>query len=683
MATLTAPVLLTLSILPRLTVSRGSLFLVAVVALVLAAAFTPMVRALARRLGVVARPKADRWHSKPTAMMGGLGIMAAFSLVFLALIRPEGAQYWSIFAASLAMFAIGLVDDLLNIKPYQKLIGQVICSAFVIYFNVTLPWTSSALLNMAITLFWLIGITNAINLLDNMDGLAAGVAAIAATCLAINFALDQLVSPALMMATFAAVLVGFLIYNSNPASIFMGDCGSMFIGFLLASTSLLSGSGVQSRSFLPVVAVPVLILLIPIFDTTFVTLLRKLGGRSASQGGRDHTSHRLVALGVSERFAVWLLYGFAMLSGALALVTRGMHLDLSLAMIVMFTLGLTIVGVYLAQVKVTYPDPGKGQKTALVSFLIDLGYKRRLFEVLLDVALITLSYYAAYALIFGPYSKSGDWQMFLLTLPVVVCSNLAAFLVMGVYRGLWRYVTFDNMFTFAKAVVAGSAGSVLAVLFLFRFAGFSRAVFVLAALLLMIGLAASRGAFRLFRQLLPRGRRDDGVRVLIYGAGDAGMLLLRELSNNRDLAYVPVGFVDDDQHKERKTIGGLRVYPGRDLVATCERLQVAEVILSTSKFTPEQIARVAELCDEAERPLKRMAIHLEPVRVPVHTSPATIVSTAFDAEPTVAQQRAAEAVVNVYRQNARAVRTSGSTHVFDNVWSDTARYAGPIESADN
>src|SRR5258708_37288071 len=125
---------------------------------------------------------------------------------------------------------------------------------------------------------------------------------------------------ALMMGVFAAGLLGFLVYNSNPASIFMGDCGSMFIGFFLASAALVNVSGGRSRSLLPVLAVPILVLFIPIFDTTFVTILRKLSGRAASQGGRDHTSHRLVALGTSERHAVWMLYGLAALSGFLALL---------------------------------------------------------------------------------------------------------------------------------------------------------------------------------------------------------------------------------------------------------------------------------------------------------------------------------------------------------------------------
>ena len=249
---------------------------------------------------------------------------------------------------------------------------------------------------MALAIFWLIGITNAINLLDNMDGLASGIAVIAAGFLALSFVNSGQFTEALILLIFAGALLGFLVYNSNPASIFMGDCGSMFVGFFLASSALINVSGGRSRSLLPVLAVPILVLFIPIFDTTFVTVLRKLSGRAASQGGRDHTSHRLVALGMSERHAVWMLYGFAALSGLLAILVQRARLDVSLAAIAGFTIVLTLVGVYLAGVKVY--DQSEAElalkEKPLYAFLVDVSYKRRIFEVLLDVVLIILSYWA-------------------------------------------------------------------------------------------------------------------------------------------------------------------------------------------------------------------------------------------------------------------------------------------------
>src|SRR5438445_9275356 len=168
-------------------------------------------------------------------------------------------------------------------KPYQKLIGRLLVASAVVYLGLILPWTASFILNMIITFVWLVGVTNAVNMLDNMDGLAAGVAAIAALFLCTNFLANGQPREAVMLTAFCGGLVGFLFYNHNPASIFMGDCGSMFVGFFLASAALLNGaSGGRSRSVIAVLAVPVLILCIPIFDTTFVTLSRKLAGRAAS-----------------------------------------------------------------------------------------------------------------------------------------------------------------------------------------------------------------------------------------------------------------------------------------------------------------------------------------------------------------------------------------------------------------
>src|SRR3989440_7802406 len=451
---------------------------------VLALVLTPVVRALARRWGVVARPKTDRWHKKPTAMLGGVAIflsVAAVILFYLFFIpartdeiaNHDRAYLWVVMGASAFLFMVGLADDLFHAKPYQKLIGQVMGAAFIIYYGLALPWTGSVAINMVLTIFWLIGITNAVNLLDNMDGLASGIAAISSIFLAVNFLASSQATEAMVLAIFAAALIGFLVYNSNPASIFMGDCGSMFIGFFLASTSLMSVAGGRSRSFLPVLAVPILILFIPIFDTTFVTVLRKLSGRSASQGGRDHTSHRLVALGMSERRAVWLLYGLAGLSGLLAITVRSIKADVSIALVAGFTLALTLLGVYLAGVK-GYDEVEQamaaGEKP--FAFLVDFSYKRRIFEVLLDIVLIMLAYWAAYAIKFGPVSNSPAWKLFLRTLPVLVVMRLAAFLFFGVYRGIWRYTSIDDLMSFAKAVAAGSIVSMMIILFKLRFQGF-------------------------------------------------------------------------------------------------------------------------------------------------------------------------------------------------------------------
>jgi UDP-GlcNAc:undecaprenyl-phosphate GlcNAc-1-phosphate transferase len=467
---------------------------------------------------------------------------------------------------------------------------------------------------VALTIFWLIGITNAVNLLDNMDGLAPGIALIASSFLAIGFLNANLTTEALMLMIFAGVLLGFLVYNSNPASIFMGDSGSMFVGFFLASSALVNLTGGRSRSLVPILAVPILILFIPIFDTTFVTILRKFSGRAASRGGRDHTSHRLVALGMSERSAVWMLYGFAGLAGVLALLVQSVKLDVSLAAIAGFTVLLTLLGVYLAGVKV-YDETEEAlalKNRSVYAFLIDFSYKRRIFEVLLDLILILLSYWCAYALKFGAFSGSNAWKLFLRTLPVLVFVKMAAFLVMGVYRGIWRYTGLDNLIVFAKAVVLGSVLSVLVILFAFRFEGFSRTIFVLDGLLMFLFLAGSRMAFRLFREVLPVSGDSDGRRVLIYGAGDAGELVLRELLNNRALKYLPVGFLDDDPAKAGKVIHGLKVYAGNgDLNVVCRQHDVNEVLISTYRMPEDRLQEILDFCRARDISVKRMKIGIE------------------------------------------------------------------------
>jgi UDP-GlcNAc:undecaprenyl-phosphate GlcNAc-1-phosphate transferase len=308
-----------------------------------------------------------------------------------------------------------------------------------------------------------------------------------------------------------------------------------------------------------------------------------------------------------------MLYGFAALSGLLAMLVREMKLDVSLAAILVFTLLLTLLGVYLAGVKVYDEDELRSaREQQIVAFLVDLSYKRRVFEVLLDVVLITLSFYFSYLLLFGSVTEIGATALFLRAVPVLIFFKMAAFLGMGVYRGIWRYVSVDNLVVYAKAVAVGSVGSMLAVLFAFRFEGYSRGVFALDAIILLMLLAGSRVAFRLFRKLLPAGSARGGRRVLIYGAGDGGELLLREIFNNDELRYTPVGFVDDDKLKQGRVIHGLRVFSGNgNLRSICEQQRVEEVVLSSTKFSDERVRQITEVCREARIALRRLRIQFD------------------------------------------------------------------------
>ncbi len=573
---------------------------------------TMLVRFTARKLNIVARPKADRWHTKPTALLGGVAIALTTVLVTLQFI-PQSRQSLTVLAASLLMFLLGLIDDLINLKPYQKLIGQLIAASIIVSSNLLLPWTGYFPIDVLITFFWLVGITNAINLLDNMDGLAAGVSAVAAISLGLQFAINDPdgLNNAWMMALFAATLAGFLVFNHNPASIFMGDCGSLFIGFFLASSALLTNQAGRSRSFLPVIAVPVLVLLIPIFDTTLVFVMRKLAGRSIAQGGRDHTSHRLVALGLSERKAVWMLWALAGISGFMGLAVQRLPLEASLVGVFLFSLGLIYLGIHLGKVKVYETS----QPAPVLGFLVDFSYKRRIFEVLLDSSLIVLSYYGSYVMVFGPLSTSIDPGPFFQSLPLVIGIKMASLTAAGVYRGLWRYISADSLWVYFRGTLIGSMASVVVLTLIFRFQGFSRVMFALDGFILFFLIVGSRFGFRFIRSLLPNGMVPDQLtKVLIYGAGDSGAILASEISNNPIWQLKPVGFLDDDPLKHGRILCGIRVFG--DLVKLDDirnKTGATRLIISSIQFSHKRIGEISETCERLQIELYKLSLTIQPI----------------------------------------------------------------------
>jgi UDP-GlcNAc:undecaprenyl-phosphate GlcNAc-1-phosphate transferase len=311
-----------------------------------------------------------------------------------------------------------------------------------------------------------------------------------------------------------------------------------------------------------------------------------------------------------------MLYLFAICSGAISLAIAQLETTQSLALITVFIIVLSLIGVYLSKVKVysRSDEEAAVRNNAVFAFLVDVSYKRRIFEVLLDTFLITLSYYLSYSLLFGPIEQTANWDLFISSLPILITLKLFSFLSFGVYRGLWRYMSLSDIFTFVKGVAAGSVLSVLAILLVYRFANFSRAVFVLDALILLAAVIASRLTFRLFRTLLPQNRGADSRNALIYGAGDGGEMVYRELKNNPNWKYVPVGFIDDDPLKQGKVIHGLKVFDANGtLREICRTKDVAEILVSTSEIPPEKLEDLKSLCEGLDISLKRAQIKIEPL----------------------------------------------------------------------
>ena len=504
------------------------------------------------------------------------------------------------------MFFLGLADDISEINPQYKLIGQVVVASVLVVFGFQFSWFESRTANLLISIFWIVGITNAFNLLDNMDGLSAGIACISGFFLFIWQAVmpetHSLGAPVqLILIAYIGGLLGFLFYNFNPASVFMGDAGSLFIGFVLASLTLIENpTSAQATPFfnqLSVIAIPCLIMFIPILDTAFVSFMRKLFSRSIFQGGQDHSSHRMVAIGFSEKKAVIILYGFAFISGLLALGINPLNLGISAVIITLYLILILLFWIYLAKVEVYSHSADSLEKQAktVLPVWVEAGYGRTLFSILMDLILITVAYYTAYLLRFGG-EIGPNFDFFLRSLPILFACQIFCLYSFGVYQRLWWGSRLGDLSVYVKGVTAGTVMGMLILLFLYRFQSFSRAVFIIYWGLMLIFISFSRFFFRLLDEWVSRGNQT-GKPALVYGAGIGGQMVVREIETNQELGLSMIGFIDDDPRKKGKKIHGYPVLGGeKQLKAIVDKYKINAIIVSFRDEGDEKKREVQKIC---------------------------------------------------------------------------------------
>jgi UDP-GlcNAc:undecaprenyl-phosphate/decaprenyl-phosphate GlcNAc-1-phosphate transferase len=293
--------------------------LIFIVALVFSIVGTPLARRLALANGVVDNPNARKVHKEPVPLLGGAAIYLAF-VVTLGLFggRQEIRQLVGILIGATFVSAVGVIDDVRGLRPILKLLAQIVAASILPVVGLSVKLFPVEAFNVLLTIFWVVGVTNALNLLDNMDGLSGGIAAIGAAHFLLLAAINGQFLVGALSAALLGACIGFLRYNFNPASIFMGDTGSLFIGFILAAL------GIKLRflgnTYIVTWMVPVVVLLLPIFDTSlvFVSRLRR-GVNPLTTPGKDHLSHRLVALNFSRREAVLICWLAASAVGMLAI----------------------------------------------------------------------------------------------------------------------------------------------------------------------------------------------------------------------------------------------------------------------------------------------------------------------------------------------------------------------------
>lgn len=396
----------------------------------------------------------------------------------------------------------------------------------------------------------------------------------------------------------------------------MGDSGSLFLGFTLATLAIAQQQ--QASDVVAVLGVPTLIFLLPILDTALVTITRLMRGQSPAQGGRDHTSHRLVAFGLSERQALFVLYGVAFFSAVTAAVLESLNYWLSLVLAPLLILSLALLTAYLGRLKVvSAPDPSR-QGQAVARFMLELTQRRRLLDVILDFFLIGIAYYLAFLISYGLQMDSARLENYLLSFPFTLACTYLVFYGVGVYRSMWRYVDFDDLMRYLQAAI-GSVALLAAVIYVLDSMGvsvwaedFHGLTLLLYGIFLFLGLTFTRSSFKVLDLFFQKRFRQDGERVLIIGAGDAGEMTLRWIGLNPQYRYQPVGILDSDPILIGRQIHGVPVLGSIEKLPTIlEYSHAAGVILAFTLDESPWTAEIFRICQEQGRWVRKLRLDFE------------------------------------------------------------------------
>lgn len=332
---------------------------------------TPLAIWLAPKIGAVDVPKDERrMHTRPIPRFGGLAIFLG-TMVSVLLYLPSSEQLWGVIISGTLMYAVGVYDDLKGMPAKVKLAAQIVCACILFEFSIRItgmknPFAAGGeimhfpfVLSLFVTVLWIVGITNTINLIDGLDGLAAGISMIA--CLSIGYTafLHNRYETCFIMLAIAGADFGFLPYNFNPAKIFMGDGGSLFLGFMLAGVSIMGDTPLKSTTMIATI-VPMFVLALPIFDTAFAILRRMINKRPIMEADKGHLHHRIMAVGLGQKRTVLMLYCISGIMGVAAVLMSidprvlvyGNRGDLHIESVMLVIIAATLIFVFLDNHKI-------------------------------------------------------------------------------------------------------------------------------------------------------------------------------------------------------------------------------------------------------------------------------------------------------------------------------------------
>jgi UDP-GlcNAc:undecaprenyl-phosphate GlcNAc-1-phosphate transferase len=602
---------------------------------------TPIVLRLAEHVGAIDRPDERKIHIRPIPRLGGVAVFVAFILALLvqAVVNSEVSSSWvmqregiTFFVALLFMFLLGIWDDMKTLKAIEKLFVQIILSSLVyaagfrvsnIPHSMIASLTQIGAIDFLITTLWIVGVTNAINLIDGLDGLASGVSSIASMTIFTVSLINGDPATAIVAIMLAGALVGFLRYNFYPAKIFLGDSGSLFVGFALAVLAIQCSRQAFSEH---VLTVPILVLGVPIVDTLLAMVRRFLKSFLPKQQGSDsllttlksifspdrsHVHHRLIARGLSHMRAVLLLYlvSFGLGFGAIAIRVSNNNSSLILLVI--------CIGLVLGVAQLRYREMAILRNGILLRLYLGLydwrPLRRTAFQILVDVGFVILAYSSACLLSSSVGGLLANRDQFWISLPWVVAVQITILWISGLYKGTIRQAGVGDALRTTKSVVLATIISSIA---LFFFSNLDPEVvsilFVLDFYFLLSLVVCSRFSFSALKYLF---EKEDGgeKRVLIYGADSYGVLILQNILGFDSQNLTPIGFLDDDPQLEGKYLNGYPIFGGHwQLQRLLERLSVNEILLAQSVM-PETLKRLKMIARSQGVVIRSFQIRLEDV----------------------------------------------------------------------
>ena len=605
----------------------------AAVAAMAAWLLTPVSAWLAVRVGAIDQPGPRRVHTQPMPRLGGLAVVtSAVAVLAAGALGVPGAPVWAdrgvalgIFAGLVPILAVSVRDDVAGLRPLPKLLAHAAGAGIAMWCGVMLPPTVHLFgtplhlgwMAVPLSALWLIGLTNAFNFVDGLDGLSAGLGLISAASLAVVLLMTQQPRGAAAALVLAGSIVGFLPFNIHPARVFLGDCGATAIGYLLACFTL-SGFSLLSSGLATLI--PVLLVGVPVADT-LVSVLRRTVARAEGGTGsrvyeadRNHFHHRLLALGLSHGAAVITLCAAGGLLSAIALASLLLTQQQS---------GLLLVGILVAGFiglkRLGYSE-FEPIRSGVALRLYDLPVlQRAFFAVFVDIAVVGAALYLSAGLKYDDWHLVRTRGMLLSMFAVLTPVSVAAYSLFGMYRASWRLEGIDAYRRLALAVAAGSAAAA-ALLALMAPQEVSLSFFGVYTFVALVLANGVRVSFRLADQARMRAA-SAGERTLIYGAGVRGAGALRELLSNSAAGFVPVGFLDDNPQRVGKSLDGI---PILGAIAGLEKA-IADtgatvVIVSSDRIPWEKVAEARRLCAARGVRLLRMRVGFEPV--PVTEPPA-------------------------------------------------------------